>query len=267
MHSRFEAILNDIALSSVAPNIYIRDIQVASPKMTVTRHSKALDNGSIVTNKRFDSSSVTIIFELREYDTDIYRRYIDLIAEWAAVDGYLTLSDRPDKRLYVTCTEFPVVGSMLQWTDEVSITFESIGFPYWEDSTPRTSLITATSTDLNEQGTIYKGAFLKAKKTIIDPFVEVVVAVDGTQLEWINLAADSTFLTLSGLSITTGQIIRVYYDKMHILHIDGPEGSIMNKRYYTSSDDLKLTRGAENWVSLTASCPVTASFSTRGVSL
>ena len=269
MTSRYEAYLDGIALSSVVPTIYIHDIDVQTPKLSTTRYNRGLSDGSLLVKKRIDSTTIRIAFEIRSYDIEQYQKDVARVARWASGYRYLTLNDRPGKRLYVTCTSPLTIDSMQRWTEVLYLTFESVSFPYWEDEDEERNTVTLTGTE-NDRGSndfVVKAGILPTGDSLVDPYVEVVATVTGSTVNYLNLAADGTMLSFAGLGLTQGQQLVVYYDHLHIQHITAAGSSALSKRVYTSDDDLKLMVGAENIVSFSADNPMTVQFLIRELSL
>ena len=68
MTTRYEAWMNGVALSSLADEIIIDDIQEQQPKTNVESYTVAIWNGTRVMHSARPSLSVTVRFMVRAYD-------------------------------------------------------------------------------------------------------------------------------------------------------------------------------------------------------
>jgi len=71
MQTRFEAYLDGVALSSIDDKIAITDIGESSPSMKVSTMVNNMIGGNRLIRQRRDDLSVTIAFEVPEYDPTI----------------------------------------------------------------------------------------------------------------------------------------------------------------------------------------------------
>lgn len=258
MPSRNRVFLNNVGLCDIDPAIRIHDVSYEAPGITTSTVERARYHGSRVTRQRMGDSRVTIQFEAREYDTVRLQDIMNRIVAWAMKGGILTTDDRPNQRLHVVCTSAPSVQSTLRWTARQEIEFSAFDQPFWEDVTPKTVTLTGTS----GSGQLY-GAGAAA-----DPFVEVRVEA-GAGISSLTLNAGSTTFKLTGLSLSNGQALVVYYDERHTLHIENEDtgASYLSKRSADSDDDLMLPVGKFSAVSFTSSGTAAVTFKTRGLYL
>lgn len=251
MISRYEATLNNVALSSIDGSIYIADIQYASPSIQTQTVQAAKRQGAFVTDRRQEKSSVTVTFEIRKYGIADRQSVCQAIVKWAMNGGILETNDRPGQRLRVICGQPPVVESTMHWTDELSVVFDAYSPPYWEEKTAATQTLTGSDAD----GTVsVPGSIGKAP-------VDVTITPSST-LTGITIYAGDTYLSLSGISVTSSQTVEIFHDENGFLHIESAGGSLLNKR--TGSDDLLVQSGRMEGLSVSANVSVTAVFSVRG---
>lgn len=257
MISRFEVWLNEVALSSIHPDIYIRDIEYTVPTLQDTLHAYGLRNGATPIKRYIGSTTVSVLIEIHTYGTAERQRICEQVAAWAMKGGVLRTSDKNERRLNVVCSDAPTIESALNWTDTVTISFAAYALPFWEDLYPQELKLTGTS----ETGSMFGVGYADR------PFVTVNLAVKAGTLTDVSFVAGSTNIVLSGLSLATGAILTLDYDARHILTLYGNNESVYNKRTASSSDDLRLEIGVANPIVLSANTNVEATFKARGLYL
>lgn len=253
MISRYEVALNDVLLSEVSENLLILDVHYTDPEITNSMVSLGNREGSFITRRRKERASVTIDFEIHEYDIAERQRVYQDIVSWAIGGGILTINDRPDMRLRCICENLPAISSVKNWTDSLSITFSAYAYPYWEDVEP----VLVTLNGANARGSIHVSgnvgeAFVTAEITANEAISHLTVSVGNTSIQ------------LTGISIPKNGVVKISYDDDAILSIKYGSTSLLSKRTPASSDDLMAKCGATNSVSVVASNVVTARISVRG---
>lgn len=223
MMTRYKAWLNNLPMHDLDPTIYILDIKESEPVSSISTAQYGKPYGSVVLEKRRDSLSVTISFEIHEYDPTRRKTVMQKIHAWAKRGGELAISDRPDQVLKVELDTPPVVGSSRKWTESLDITFTAYAFPYWLDATPQL---------LEGDGTLYipgTASIAPVDAQIVDCFEELSITV-----------GDST-IDLTGLK--DGCTVTISHDDDFHLQILEDGVSAMAKRTAESADDLIATPG------------------------
>ena len=123
MRSRYEAFLNDIALSSISADLQVLDISYAVPSIKNVTYTVAKRDGQRVARRYTDQATVTITFELHIYDTVKRQAACQNVAAWAAKGGVLRTSDRMGQQLTCICTTMPTITSAMRWNDAIAVTF------------------------------------------------------------------------------------------------------------------------------------------------
>ena len=254
MISRYEVWLNDMALSAVDPSIYITDIKYEPVKREYTTPRLMHRDGVFSGNPYISESSVTITFMARKYSTSERQAVIQGVVAWAAKDGWLRVSDRPEQEIYVRCTAFPAAESVRGWTDDIEVEFTAYDFPYWQDRYPQVFEL-----DDGDSETV----------NVISAFPAVVEAeiTAGAAVTSFTVTAGNTSIALTDLSLSANDVVLIRYTAdSHILEIKKGTTSLLDKRTTASSDDLIMQPG-ENTVSFTASADATCKLSVKGVTL
>lgn len=257
--SRFRVWMNGKGLQDIDKSIYILDVQEDQPQVTIDTASNAKSDGMHILNQARESLPVTITFEVHEYSLERRARVIEAIQAWAQ-DGVLRVNYRPGQRLECVCTSLPSVGSTLQWTAPVTVTFTAFVIPYWEaENVQRAGINTPTtsaSCGIRPVGT--------AKQTPL--WFTVRNAGSGT-VNSINIvcATTNTQFQLRTLNLAPGADVKAGYDSLGYLYIKKSDGtSVLDKRTAASSDDILLNLQTGNTLNVQADNPATFEFSARG---
>lgn len=248
---KYEVWMNDIALSSLSPAIFISGIAYKPATKKVNSDDIAGRDGERIENVKYKGATVTVSFILRKTATEYRQDINDAIVAWAT-KGILRTSDRPWKRLRVLCVDPPYIPDTCDWTTPISMTFKAFEYPFWEDTVQSVlSLAAATS----GSGTLYvPGSVGKA-------LVEVTVTPSSSMAN-ITLTVGNTSITLTGVSATSSASVTITYDDKGIQQIMCGSTSILDKR--TGSDDLLAECGKTTTFSFTASAAAAVTFMARG---
>lgn len=252
MISRYEAYMDGVALSAVDPSLLILDIQHNDPALQIRTNPLGGRDGAIVNGTYIEKASVTITFAIREYSILNRQAACSRVVKWAK-GKVLKTNDRVGQMLYCVCDRFPVISSAMRWTDSLSVSFSAYGIPYWQEEYPKELTLTGTSqTDTlfvpGNSDTAYVNAEITA----------------GASVSSLTIGCGDSSIALTGLSLSSGDVVKFAYDENGILSIKEGSTSLLNKRTAESSDNLTAKCGEENELSITASGSVTAVFSVRG---
>lgn len=251
MISRYNVWLNDISLTETSPALLITDISYQAAAPSLQGSDRAGTDGQYTSTAEFIASNrVSVSFQIREYNTWKRQQAVQDVIRWAAKGGWIETYDRPDQRMYVRCTRLPSVGSVLRWTDTLTVEFTAYDYPFWTDKTP-----TELTLEEGDTGTLYLTG-------VRETDLEAVITADDTITE-LRIYCGNTDVWLKNISVQTGTAIRIgYTDDHHLLTIKAGNVSLLDKRDPTSADDLIAQPGA-NDVSFTcdeetASCTLMA---------
>lgn len=252
MISRYEAYMDGIALSSIEPALYIRDIQDGDPSFNFRQESIANKDGAIYRGKSLDKASVTISFDLRIYNPVKRRAALAHVLRWAK-GKRLSINDRPGQYLRCILERFPSIRSVHRWTDTFTMTFSAYGIPYWQNTNNTVAMLTGTNTN---------GDYL-VPGTADEAFVNVEVTANAN-VSTFTVRCGETSITLSGLSLTNGSRVSFSYDENGFLSIKQGNTSLMSKRTGNSSDNLVAKCGSTNRIGISSSGTISAAYSARG---
>lgn len=252
MISRYEAVLNNIALSSLSSDILILDVQYLTPEVRTDTLTLAKREGARVYRQYIAGSSVTIQFEIHAYGIANRQSILGDVVRWAKNGGLLEINDRPNQQLRCVCNTYPSIASVRNWTDPLSITFSAYELPFWFEKNPVTLTLTGTgsSGDLFVPGNIDKA------------LVEADITANAT-LSSVSLTVNGQTMSLTGLSVASGSTIVLSYDQNMIQSIKVGNISLIPNR--SGVDDLLAKCGETNIMSVSASASVTVVFKVKGV--
>lgn len=252
MISRYEATLNNVALSSLNQKILILDIQYGEYTYNDTTFQIAKRQGVRLHDRHIPESTVTITFAIREYNIVQRQTICANIVKWARNGGTLKTNDRTGQHLNVVMKKPPVISSAMRWTDTLQIVFAAYALPFWENDSYSSAIgySAAASMGLSVTGNVY-GAPVSVVCTARAPITSLSLTVNGRTM------------TLSGLSIATNQKIEIGYDENMIQYIKCGDTSLLDKR--SGVDDLLVDCGGYNTVSYTADGNVACEFKVRGL--
>lgn len=232
MMSRYKVWLGDESLEEISPKIYVGDISYSGASPSFVANRIGANDGQFTTDgESFDSNTIMVSFVVREYNTAARQSIVQDVIKWASKGGWLKTSDRPGQMIYVRCAGYPTVGSVLRWTNALSVQFMAMDYPFWVDTAPETY-------DLNsgDEEEIFVPGFRQT-------FVEASIVPSET-LTGFTLEAGDTFMEIDGVSIPADQAVTITYsDAHHILSIESAGVSLLDKRTPESSDDLLLGPG------------------------
>lgn len=231
MITRYRAWMDGQALDAIAESIYITDIKEKTPKMTATT-AKRIGGKRLLRMER-ENLQVVIRLMVREYDPARRKDVMTRVRAWAN-EGWLSLSDRPGKRLYVTCEKLPSVDSTLKWSEEVEMTLTAYDVPYWEDDEP--VRVSYSGKD---------GSVMLANRGDASCPVGATITAGGA-VKTMTITAGGQSIQLSGLSLASGGKVTMTHDERGLLSIRCGSVSAMDKRTAASADDLYIPAGVSD---------------------
>lgn len=251
MKSRFDVLLNDVSLTGLHQDICVTDISypASAPEYTVANFAGRPGGMPVRNHQR--QTVVSVSFEIHVYGAQARQTACQEVVRWAENGGKLQTSDRPDQYLLCVCTKLPSVESASKWTDSLTVEFTAYTVPYWMGLYPAKTVISGASA----QGVIFVPGNAETR-----PSVKITASAAITTL---TVAFGDTSVTLSGLTVSSGDEIVFAHDDANVLSVKTGETSLLSKITVTSSDDLYASCGSVP-VSVTAGASVTAEFTAKG---
>lgn len=255
MVSRHEVWLNGYPLSTISSKIRLTDISYAFSGLDSDTVQRSNTSGKLALSRRYDVSKVTVSLLVLEYSTLKRTEIVQHIARWAMQGGKLSCGDRPQQFLTVVCKNPPVVGSVQNWTDRLTIVFETEGLPFWQDD--------------NYMKWEFSGSSVTGKiidTGLIDGYPEIELKSTSGTITTLNFFVNNTEMHFSGLSIPAGQTFLLTHDPLTwVLKVTANGGSVYSTRTAESSDELRSKAGTMNDFIITANTTLSGVVRIRGL--
>lgn len=252
MISRYEAVLNGQALSSISTSILILDINYSAPTYQNEVYTVAKRQGGRIYRKHADKLLTTITFAIRAYDIRERQSICNAVQQWAGQGGILQTNDREGQRLRCVCEQLPTITSALKWTDPLTVTFAAYALPFWEESIPAELTLSGTS----GSGSLWVPGCVEGALVEVD-------ATTSAAITSLSTTVNSRTLSLTGISVAANKVIKIAYDDEMIQSIKVGATSLLAKR--TGVDDLLANCGKSNTMSFSSDASVSVVFRVRGL--
>ena len=238
--------LNGEGFHALDPRLYIQDIQ-EQVRMAVETAKRPAWGSTLLNAPARDSLSVTVRFMVKECDRAKRQGVIGRVNAWAK-EGWLTLSTRPEQRLYAVCTQ-PAGSEAFKRSADMELTFTAYDGACWQAVYPVS--VTGSGKDLQlsiiPRGT--RPCRLEAR---------IANTSEGT-VNSLRLAANGKTMSFSGLGLQSGQTLEIRYDHRRLLGAFIGSTGKLACRTADSADDIPLLPGKGNTVTFSAdrACGVT----------
>ena len=237
--------LNGVALEDAHPKILLQHIDEAAPEMDVKTGDRAGGPGCFTTQKKITKRQVTIVFAVRErLDFTVRAEAASAVAAWAYGGGWLEISSRPGQRLWVEATQMIAAGRLREWTQDYSVILTAHHWPLWLDSIPQTAVAEASA----------NGSLNLSVTGNHETRLEAEITPKTAALTTVSLSAGSETLSLTGINVTAGNTLKIWWDERHMMRIEAGGTGLLGKR---TGDDLTLSPGRrEIGYTLNTACDV-----------
>lgn len=251
---KLDAWMRGDSLRDIDRRVQITDISQEISSKT-TSAAKTAYAGRRRDSARRDALKITVAFTLYEF-TDIWARdaALDSVNAWAR-DGYLEISTRPGKRLFVICTGRAAPKNPRDHTETFQLHFEAADEPFWEDSAPVSFSLsgTAASARVSVPGT-----------RECAPADVTITPTGGETLNTLTLTLGGAQMAFTGLNVASGQTLTLSHDEQTgFLKITAGSASKYACRTGSSDDELTCDPGWQA-AGFTANTACAVSFSLRG---
>lgn len=251
--NRYEAYMDGESLSSIDPKICLLDIQYSQVSPNISTFKVNRRHGALISRTSFNECSVTILFEIHEYNTRKRINILQNIQRWAR-GTILTVSDRPGQRLRCVCKDFPTLNTK-GWTDSISITFVAYQLPFWEEANATTFTMSGTS---GESSVYVPG-------NAPESLVSASLTCSSGTLSTATLTVNGKSMVLSELAAATPSTVVISYDDDMILHIRHNNVDALGYRTPASVDDLLAVPGKFNTFAFSADQSISLTYTVRGL--
>ena len=231
------AALGTAQLDELDSRIVIRAIDPGVPKENIQAVSRMGGSGQRVTAQHWDTldAEVTWAIDVPKKELAERRRIFDLVNAWALQKGWLTLSEMPDRQMYVDKVIVPGSGDLWNWTGEYTTIFRAYNVPFWQGATPvavANPSITSGTIRITIPGNVESVLDITAKN------------ISGSAISNIAFSAAGRTITLNGVNLAAGATLEISHGTDGLLRITAAGTSKYSLK--TGADDLIVSPGAVN---------------------
>lgn len=254
MLTYFDAAVNGEWLSGLDENLMVIDVQ-ESEKKSVTTADKPVSNGQRFIRSQRKTLSITVRFVIA--DADAFRRayVLQLVQAWAQNGGRVEVNYRENQFLVARCDALPSLASANVWTGEMTVVFTAYEFPFWVGHDE--AAVTISGSGSISPGGIYDRI----------PCDVRITNKGSAPITAVTVSANQTSMTFEGISLPSGASMEITHSEQGILNAKIGDASVLANRTDTSSDDLLVSGGTNNSISVSSDGSVSAAFRARGVYL
>lgn len=236
--------LNGVQLDEVDERILIQSINAGAGKENAGAVAIGR-GGSRFTGRKRESTDTTVEFSIPiDMDNMAARTEVfEKVAAWAAGGGWITTSEKPNRRIYGELAQFPAAGDMYEWTSRYTITFRSYGVPYWEENDP----VMAYTEDVQTGGGIL--TVNGSAETQADVKLE---NKSGMEISTASITIGGKTMDFTSLGLMGDEALMIDHNHEGVLRIrirdaGGGVRSAMSKRSRESADDFFLKPGTHEY--------------------
>ncbi len=238
------AALDGVQLDEIDNRILIQGIEPAAGKDQTNTASLWGGVGSRVTGEHRDSIDIVVKFsmDIKKGQYTERSEIFEKVMAWAAKGGWLTLSQKPERRIRVFCATMPAEGDPLEWTNRYSITFRACGVPHWQQENASQLRIAGENSYTRQFGV---GG---TTRTVMEASYK---NTSGGRIDRFDLTCGDSAIYLRNLQLANGETLHIDHNdngkrcvlRIRIQGAGGAWRSALDKRTADSSDDLWVNPG------------------------
>lgn len=238
-----EVYLNGVALTEACPRASISQLTEEASSMGQITGERPGTYGIRIFGNHTKQKKITIEFVILETaDLDFRARAQEAAAGWCR-DGYMTMSNRPGRRIWVHCVSRPSIGAARDYTQMLRAEFVTGAVPFWEDDKEQ---ILALGTGTETAGTATP-VFTAERAPL-----QARITASGADLDGFDLGCNGAHCVMQGIDLESGSTLAIAYDMNGILTIGDGTTDMLMCRTPSSPDDLWLRSGMANEITFEA---------------
>ena len=198
------AALDGDMLDELHDAIVIRGIDAGTPKESLQAVNRMGGAGQRVILRHMETleAKVTFAIDIPKRRIAERREVFDLVKDRALRGGWLTVSERPGKKMWAEKVIMPDAGDLWDWTRDWDILFRAYGVPFWVDENPA-SVTVPNITSGTAQITVPGD-----EETVLDVKFE---NISGQNIPNFSVGAGGKTLELTGVNLGAGQTLEIYH--------------------------------------------------------
>ncbi len=248
MTTRLDCTLDGLCLSGINESVCVLDIRQDAPKLREA--ALPLPGGGRLLHQARESLSVHILFAIREPEELRRQQIFADILSWAEKGSQLAISPRPGQHLRVRCADHSAFHAE-DWTETLSLTFESTLIPCWEDTAITVGPLDGTA-DFTAPG--------NADSTPVS--LQLVNQGDAAVTQ-LTLSCGDTQMVFDGIELPAGGVFTLD-DTGDVLRAAVDSQSVLLRRTADSDDHLLAPCGKTCTITVSAAQPLAGEFMVRG---
>jgi len=265
MRLRHRVSLDGVQLDSVDSRILIQSVTENPGKDNVSMTPVSGGNGSRITSRHRDYLDIQINFAIRATyrEMNVREEILEAVNAWANVTGWLKLSYRSNRRIYVRPYALPGAGDPANWTGEYTITLRASDVPYWEETT-------ASGTCATKKAAKTGSATLAVGGNTTTQADVTLLNGSGATINTASVTVGSRTISFTSLGLEADESLVIDHNyaangilRARIKNTAGKYRSVLSKRSEASDDDFRVNPGNVT-VSYTAQRGCTLTASARG---
>ena len=229
--------LNGNYLDELHELIVIRSVNDGYPEETENTVPLMGGVGLKVTDQHWNQLEVTVSFGImvQKLDMALRQEILDAVKNWALQKGWLTVSYKPGRRMYVDKVVLPAAANLWEWTKDFTVSFIARNIPFWQQETPD---VVTVGTAMKVSRYVPVAGMLR---TVLDFECE---NQSGMTISSLSVQAQGSIIQLAGFSLASGKILSINHGTDGRLRITADGSSILDCRTEGSSDDLYVDPGS-----------------------
>lgn len=244
------AALDGVQLDEIDPRIIIKGIEGGAGKESVSSAGTGSGDGSRITGKRREMMEIQVKFSMNIRRDAMAERaaVLEAVNAWAARCGWLTISYKPGRRIWIDEAVTPGEGDLWKRLSEYTIILRAYAVPFWQQTPAAASAVT-TRTATDGSGTI---AVAGSARTVADA---VLANRSGATINTAEITVGGKKMRFESLALAANESLEIDHEitlgknliRIRIRNAAGAFRSALAKRTAGSADEFEIPPGDCAW--------------------